>query len=152
MKCQCHSLVAVIAICSLFAGFVTADEFDDDMAVRDKEAARVEAEIEAWKANRTSKPDTPCQTAWKSNSANHSCTSSTILDEPNDQCRFVSIACANTSASPTDDWNESENQKGEYSATYVKTSKVYEDFTAPLSEVGKYNNCDGELTINACNK
>jgi hypothetical protein len=150
MKPQCHGFVAVIAICFLFAGFVSADEFDDDMAVWDKVQAERNAKAAEWDASQKPKPDTPCQTAWKSNSANITCIASTISDEPNDQCRFVSIACGRANTSPTDDWNGEERPKGEFSSTQVRTSVVYEDFVAPITEVRKYNNCDGALTAKEC--
>lgn len=150
MKSQFHSFVAVIALCSFFAGFVSAGEFEDDMAISDKAKAELDARAAEWDASQKRKPDTPCQTAWKSNSASHSCISSTVSDEPNDQCRFVSIACASANTSPTDDWNGGERPKGEFATTHVRTSVVYENFVAPISEVRKYNNCDGALTAKDC--
>ena len=152
MKRQCDSFVVLVfvAIFSLNAGFAMADEFDDEQAAWEKERAAEAAEVAAWEASGKPKPDTPCQTAWKSNSANHSCISSTISDEPNDQCRFTSISCPKSGTSPTDDWSES--KRGEFSTTHVNTSIVYEGLLVPISVVGKYNNCDGKLTVDDCNK
>ncbi|HWH87053.1 MAG TPA: hypothetical protein VNV36_09785 [Pseudomonas sp.] len=136
---------AFFAMLSLNAESVKADQYDDAFDAIDKERAEEEAKVAEWAKSRNPKPDTPCMTAWKENSANHSCISSAIMDGPNNECTFTSITCPRVNTSPNDEY--STESKGDASSIHVRTSVIYENLTVHINTVRGYFNCDGVLTV-----